>query len=149
MNNESPPEASESARERRRTERSRAAHREACAKYRDLNSEALRRKARERMKKYQERNQQTEDTQNILRDRARASSKLYRERHAGVLAMRQHLRRREAFEAKYGRACLAARDLKDQDKINARYQQELEERARREEAEIAARLAEWAAGRVN
>ncbi|KAJ7444964.1 hypothetical protein B0H11DRAFT_1930749 [Mycena galericulata] len=131
------------------SESTRAAHREACAKYSAANALELRIKARARMRGYRKLMKEKETIQEEARRLARASSKAYREsnpRHADVLAMRQRLRRREAFEKKYGREALIACDRQEQDAVDAKWRAQQEAKWAKQEAAAAARLAQWAKG---
>ncbi|KAJ7429162.1 hypothetical protein B0H11DRAFT_1901297 [Mycena galericulata] len=119
--------------------RSGAAHREA-------NVVELRKKARERMREHRQHLQEEEELQAEARQRARNASKAYRQKNAGVLAMRQRLRRRDAFEAKYGRDALFARDRREQDARDEKRRAHDQAKWARQEAETAARVSRWVRG---
>ncbi|KAJ7511759.1 hypothetical protein B0H11DRAFT_1899293 [Mycena galericulata] len=143
----------------KQAERIRASHREACSRYRDENAGTLRVKARERMKecgsiilhsqtsftlpRYRTRLKEDEELLAEARTRARNASHAYRQKNAAVLAMRQRLRRREAFEAKYGRDALALRDRREQDARDAKRRAAQEAKWARQQAETTARVAQW------
>ncbi|KAJ7511749.1 hypothetical protein B0H11DRAFT_2214623 [Mycena galericulata] len=130
----------------KQAERIRASHREACSRYRDENAGTLRVKARERMKEYRTRLKEDEELLAEARTRARNASHAYRQKNAAVLAMRQRLRRREAFEAKYGRDALALRDRREQDARDAKRRAAQEAKWARQQAETTARVAQWVQG---